>query len=130
MLQRAIEGEELAGDFFAPLTRVVLALNAEIGLEEIYEREIRRGLAIRDRAACEQEPAVGAVRAGELIEQARLAHAWLADDCHHLALPGPSPLPRLAQLAQLRVAPHETCQAPCHGSLEARAYSSGSPQFV
>ena len=104
--------------------------DTEIGLEEVNDGEIGGGLAIRDRAAREQEPAVGAVRVGELIEQAGLAHARLADDCHHLALPGPSPLPRLAELVQFGITPHEARQAPRRGGLQPRAHRSGTQELV
>ena len=37
--------------------------------------------------AGQQQPAVGVVRPGELIEQAGLADAWLADARDHLTMP-------------------------------------------
>ena len=60
-LQGTLEREEPAGNPLAPRARVVMDLDAEIGLEEVDDREIGGGLAIRDRAARQQEPPVGAV---------------------------------------------------------------------
>ena len=42
--------------------------------------------------AFEQQPSVGAMEANELVEQASLAHPWLPDDRHELAVAGPGML--------------------------------------
>ena len=52
------------------------------------------------------------MRRRELPEKPGLAHARLADDRHHLALPASSPLKRQVELDQFVVAPHKAGQAP------------------
>ena len=65
----------------------------------------RRRFAIGDRTAFDDQPALGAMRAGELPVQSRLADAGLADDGDHLAVPGSGALQRLSELVQFAVRP-------------------------
>ena len=68
--------------------------------------------------ARQQQPAVGVVRPGELVQQAGLAHASLPNAGHHLSLPSSGTCQSLAQLLQLRIASHKARQAPCHRRLQ------------
>ena len=54
--------------FLADASGLVAGLDLAIGLEEVDDRQVGRGLAVRDRAALEQEPAVRAVGVDELPE--------------------------------------------------------------
>ena len=56
--------------------------------------------------AFEEQPAVRPVGAGELIEQARLAHARLSEARHDLTMPRPSSCQCLVELLQLGITPH------------------------
>ena len=60
-LQGLIEGEELAGHFLAHPSSVVTGLDADIGLEQIHDREIGGGLAVGHGATLQDEPALGAM---------------------------------------------------------------------
>ena len=75
----------------------------EVALEEVDHREVRRGLAVRDRARLEDQPAVGPVGVGDLPDEARLPDAGLAHDRDHLAVPARRAAERLAELLELRV---------------------------
>jgi hypothetical protein len=107
-LQRSVEGEQLADDLLADVPAVVRLTESEVRFQEVNDRQVRRGLAVRDRSGLEDEPPVGAVKVQELPVQARLADAGLAHDGHHLTAAGPRLLERLPQLGQLAVPAHET----------------------
>ena len=102
-----IQGEELAGELLADLAPVVAVVNLEVGLEQVAHGEVGRGLAVGDRAAFEHEPVVGVMGAGELVDQAGLAHPRLPNDRHDLAVAGASALQGLAQGLDLRLPPDE-----------------------
>ena len=53
----------------ANLPLIVPVLNLEIRLEQIDNWQVWSGLAVGDRAAFEDQPALGAMRVGELEEQ-------------------------------------------------------------
>ena len=53
---------------------------------------------------------MGVVRPGELVQQAGLAHARLPHAGHHLPLPSSGACQGLAQVLQLRIAPHKARQ--------------------
>jgi hypothetical protein len=69
-LERPIQGEELPHNLFAQVPRVVTVLDLEVGLEEIDQGQIGRGLPVRHRARSHSEPAVGAMRVRHLPHQA------------------------------------------------------------
>jgi hypothetical protein len=125
-LERPVQGEEFARHLLADLARLIARLDLKVGAEEVDERQERRGLPIGDGAALDDEPAVDAVRVGELPEETRLADTWLADDGHDLAVPCTGPLQGLAELLQLRVAPDEAGEAPGGGRLQPRAHGPGT----
>ena len=125
-LERPVQGEELARHLLADLARVIARLDLEVGPQELDERQKRRRLPVGDGAALDDQPALDAVRVGELPEEPRLADAGLADDGHDLAVPGAGPLQGLAELLQLRVAPDEAGEAPGGGRLQPRAHGPGA----
>ena len=100
--ERPVQGEQLARHLLADLACVVARLDLEVGAEQVDERQKRRRLPVGDGAALDDQPALRAMRVGELPEEARLADAGLADDGHDLAVPGAGPLQRLAELLELR----------------------------
>lgn len=80
--------------------------------------------------ARQQQPAVEVVRAGALVQQARLAHARFPHPGDHLPLPTPGTCQGLAQLLQLGIPSHKARQASRHRRLQARAHRPGPPQLV
>ena len=60
-LERAVQHQELAGHSFADLALVVAVMDPEIRLQQLDDRQVRRGLPVGNRAAFEYQPAVGAV---------------------------------------------------------------------
>ena len=65
-LQGAIERQDSGRHLVANLPRVVAVLDVEIGLEQVDHGQIRRRLAVRDRAAVPDEPATIAMRLHDL----------------------------------------------------------------
>ena len=64
------------------------------------------------------------------MEEAGLAHPGLADDCHHLAVPGPGLFQGLVQGRELRLPPHEGSQPPRRKGLQARAGRTSAHQLT
>ena len=85
-LERAVEREELAGDLLPDGAGLVAVGDLEVALEEVDHREVGRGLAVRDGAGLEDQPAVGPVGVGDLPDEPRLPDPGLADDRHHLTM--------------------------------------------
>src|SRR4030095_16530986 len=81
------------------------------------------------RVALEDSPALE-LRLDELVHEARLAHARLADDRHDLAVAGPGQPSGALQLLQLHVATDETREAAPRCGLELRAGRPGPRQLV
>ena len=106
-LEGAVEREELARDLLPDGAGLVPVGDLEVALEEVDHREVGRGLAVRDGAGLEDQPAVGPVGVGDLPDEPRLPDAGLADDRDHLAVPARRAAERLAELLQLRVPAHE-----------------------
>ena len=102
----------------------------QIALEEVDHREVGRGLAVRDGAGLENQPAVGPVGVGHLPDEPRFSDAWLADNRHHLAVPLRRATERLAELLQLGVPAHESTE-PARGRRgEPRAPGPRAHQLV
>ena len=118
-LQRVVEGEQLARHLLADLAQVVPVLDLEVALEEVDHRQVARRLAVRDRGALEDQPALQAMRVGELVDEARLAHPRLADDRRHLTVTVAGELLGAAELLQLGVAADEARQPAPGGRLQA-----------
>jgi hypothetical protein len=69
------------------------------------------------------------VRVDELVDQARLPHARLADYSHHLAMPRPGPLQGLLQGRQLLLPPDEAREPTCYAGLQTPTERTGSDQL-
>jgi hypothetical protein len=95
LLQGGVEREHLPGHTSPDSTRVVTVLHLDVALQQVEHREVRRGFAVGHRGALQHPPALSTVRVDHLVDQARLAHAGLAEERHHLPVPGASPLQRL-----------------------------------
>ena len=104
LLEGGVERQHLPGHFGPDGAGVIAVLHLDIALQQVEHREVRRGFAIGHRGALEHQPALRAVGVDHLVHQARLAHAGLAHQRHHLPVPGTRPLQRLVQRLQLRSA--------------------------
>ncbi len=128
--ERGIEGQHrgldpLAGD----LGRVVLT-DAEVVAVQREHRQQRHVAPVRDTTGrVDRQPARGAA-GDELVHQAALAHARLADDPDRPPVPGQRALERGLQLSALGVATDEPRQ-PARGGhrLEARVCRPGPDQL-
>jgi hypothetical protein len=129
-LQRAVQRQQLARHAFADFPLAVAVLDLEIRIQELDDGQVRCGSAIGDRAAFEDQPAVGAVRLRELPEQPRFPHPGLAHDGDGLPVPGDSALERLCQLLQLTRAPDKAGQASGRRRLEARPHGPHSAHLI
>ena len=87
--------------------RVVAVLDVEVRPEELDHGQVRGRLAVRDRGAVHDEPALAAMRLHDLPDEPRLADARLPDDGHDLAVAGGGPGQRVAQLLQLGTPPDQ-----------------------
>ena len=67
------------------------SLDLEVALEQVDHGQVAGGLAVGDRGALEDQPALGPMGVGELVDEARLAHARLAHDGDHLAVARAAP---------------------------------------
>ena len=129
-LQRAVQHQELAGHALADRPRVVALLDPAVRLQEVDDGQVRRGLPVRDRAALEHEPPVGAVRPRELPDEPRLPDAGLAHDGDRLAMARGGALERLGELLELALAPDEAGQAAGGAGLEPGPGRRGPGQLV
>jgi hypothetical protein len=100
-LERAVEREQLAGHLLPDLAQVVPVLDLEIALEQVDHRPVARRLAVRHGGALEDQPALQAMRVDELVDEAGLAHARLADHRRHLPMTVAGELLGAAELLQL-----------------------------
>ncbi len=71
---------------------IIAGVELKVGLEQIDDGQVGGRLAIRIGTGLEDQPAVGLMRADELIAQAGLSHPGLPDHPYHL----PPPLPHLS----------------------------------
>lgn len=78
--QHPVEGEQFAGDLLAYPTRLFACLDLKIPAQQIEDREKRSCLAVRYRAALDDQPTLRAMRMGELPKQPRFTHPWFTDD--------------------------------------------------
>ena len=130
VLERRVERHHLASHFGPDGAQVVVLLDMGVPLEQVNDREIRRGLAVRHRGALQDQPPRRVVgRAApcadtvapvdELIEQARLPHPGLADHGHHLAVTRRGTRQCLPEGRQLLLPPHKAGEAAPHRRLQA-----------
>ena len=104
VLQRLVQGEDLAGDLGPDGAEVIAIVHMAITLQQVEDREVRRGFAVRHRGALQHPPALRVVRVDHLIHQAGLAHPRLPYQGDHLAMPGLRPRQGLVQRLQLGAA--------------------------
>jgi hypothetical protein len=107
-----IQGEQPPGKLLAYAPPVIVILKLKIGLEQVDDRQIRRGLAIGGRVALQEEPALRARRMGELVEEAGLPHPRFPNDRYHLAVSGSVLFQDLVQGCELRLPPRKGGQHP------------------
>ena len=106
LIQRA----ELAHDLVADRLRLVARVQLEVGLEQVDDGEVRGLLPVGDRAAFEDQPAVGALRLRHLIAQAGFADARLPDEADDLPTALGDLRQEVAQVCQLPLPAHEATQ--------------------
>jgi hypothetical protein len=85
-MESLVQGEHLPGHLGADGSGVVALLDVTVALDQVDHRKIRRGLAIGNRGALQDQPPLGAVAVDDLIDQTRLPHPGLADDGHQMAM--------------------------------------------
>jgi hypothetical protein len=68
-LECAVQGQDLPRDPLSYTTGVIAVLDAEVGLEQVDDRQIRRRLPVRDGPALDDQPAARAVGVRELVKQ-------------------------------------------------------------
>ena len=112
VLEGLVERQHLSGRLGPHGARVVVLLDVGVALEQINNRVVWRSLAVGYRGTLQHQPALRVMRTQELVHQARLPHAGLANHGHHLALALPGPRQRLAQGLQLCLPSHEAGQPP------------------
>ena len=129
LLQGGVERQHLPRHSGPDGAGVVAVLHLDIALQQVEHREVRRGFAVGHRGALEHQPALGAVRVDHFVHQARLAHAGLAEERHHLPVPGARPLQRLVQRRQLRLPAHKAGEPAGDCGLQAPADGAGPDQL-
>ena len=92
-------------------------------------RQIGGRLAVGDRAAFQHEPALGAMGADELVDQAGLAHPGLPHHRHDLAVARAGALQGLVQGLELRLPPDKAGQPTRRKRLQARPGRAGTHQL-
>src|SRR5207302_2664083 len=99
-------------------------LDLEVMLEEIDDREVGRVRPIGHGAGCQRSPRPQTRRTSELVDQPRLADAWLSHHAHDLAVASLDLYESITEDLELLVAAHEATQRPpaepVSGSLAAR----------
>ena len=93
LLEGLVQGQHLPRDLGPDGARVIAVVHMAVALEQVDDGEVGRGLAVGHRGALQHPPALGAVGVDTLIDQARLAHARLPHQGHHLAVARPAPVP-------------------------------------
>ena len=130
LLERWIEGEDFPRYFLADRLDAVMDVELEVMPEQFGDRQVRRRVSVRRRVGFQDEPPGGGLRMNELVHQARLADAGLADDRHHLAVPLLGELLGAAHLLQFDGAADEAGQAAAGGGLQAAARGAGAGHLV
>ena len=97
-LQGLVEPHHGAQDFLTPARGIVAGVDAAVVFEQVDDREIRGGLAIREGAALQHQPSLRPRCVEALLDQAGLAHPRLAHHRHQLAMAAPGPFQGLVQL--------------------------------
>ena len=87
-LQRRVERPELARDLGPHAGGFVAVIDLEVGLEQLDDREVRRGLAVRDGPGLEDEPVARMMGVREFPEHPGFSQTGLAHKSHDLTLSG------------------------------------------
>ena len=111
--------------FARTVPEVIAVLDATVGFEQVADRQVGGGFAVGDRAALQPQPALRVVGVEELVDQARFAHAGLAEERHHLPLAALRALQRLVQRGQLRLPAHKAGESTGDGRLQAPTDGAG-----
>ena len=118
VLEGLIKRQDLARDLGTDGARVVSVLNVGIALEQVNDREVRRGSAVGHRGTFQDTPALSGITVDTLVHQTRLAHPGLAEQGHELALSLTGLRERLCQRRQFLVTPDKARQPARHGGLQ------------
>ena len=129
-VEATVEAEELGGGLFSDSPWSVAILDLKVVLEKIDHRKIWRRLAIRDSTRSQDQPAAGAVGAGQFPHEPRLSHTGVADDRYQLASPTRRPGERLMKLTELSIPADQARKTPHGRRLEPRAPRLRSGHFV
>jgi hypothetical protein len=105
LLQRLVERQHLPGDLGPDGAWLIAVLDMRIALEQVNDREVRRGFAIGHRGTFEHQPPLGAVRMDKLIGQPGLPHTRLAHHRHHLAMARAGPCEGALERLDFRLPP-------------------------
>jgi hypothetical protein len=109
---------------------VVALPDPEVGLEEVDHGEPGAGPPIGDRTGLEDQPAMDAMSADQLVDQAGLPDPGLADQRGDLPLALPGLVERSPELVDLRVASHEAAQPPRGHDLESGSRGGGAGELI
>ena len=93
VLECRVERQHLPGDFGADGAGVIALFDVTVALEQVDDREVRRGLTIGDRGTLQHQPALGMIGVDTLVDQPRLAYPGFPNERDDLAMSGASPLP-------------------------------------
>ena len=125
-LDRLVERAQPCADLGAALARAVARLDLEVALEQLRDRQIRRGLAVGERPAFEDQPLGPGHGLRDLVEEPRFADAGLAHDGHDLATARLRLRERCVELVELGSAPDEAREPPARRGLQPRARPAGA----
>ncbi len=110
--------------------RRVGVVGAALRAHQLDDRQVGDRRAPRMTAGLEHRDVRAAQRAAELVEQARLAAAGLADHAHQLALAALGGGQQLAEPTQLAVAAHEASERALGDALLGRAVGGQAEELV
>src|SRR5262249_53703180 len=117
VLEAPVEREHLAGHLLAPVALVVVRLDAAVAADELRDRQVREGLAVRRASGVEDEgPLAG--HGLQLVEEPRFADAGLAHHRDGAALARDRLREPTLHGGELRLAPDEARQAAGGAALE------------
>src|SRR4029453_16191557 len=121
--------EHLPGDLGADGAGLVVVIEVSVAFEQVNDGEIGCRLAVGHRGAFEHQPAVGAVRMYELVDQARLPHARFPDHRYKLPMASSGPLQGVVERLDLCLPSDEAGEPTGGGRLQAPAQGRGSGQL-
>src|SRR5207244_129579 len=110
LLECRVEREDLASHFGPHGPCIVTLLHRGIMSEQVEDREVWGGFAIRHGGALQYPPVLEVVRVDNFIDQARLPYARLPGQRDHLALSCVSPSQGLDEGCKLGVSADKACK--------------------